>query len=179
MTAVAGEVADGLFVHPLNSPDFIRGTTLPALREGAARCGRTLDGFTIACQALLVTGFTEEEYHQAEASTRMQLAFYGSTPQYRVVLDAHGWGDLQPELNVLSKQGRWVEMAGLIDDRMLDAFTVRCEPKDVAARLLGRYGGLVNRLSVICHARPHRTHAERWASVVAEVHRASGTRAPS
>src|SRR5262245_32658978 len=104
-------------------------------------------------------------------ATRMQLAFYGSTPQYRIVLDAHGWGALQPELNVLSKQGRWTDMGALIDDRMLDAFTVRCEPKDVAASLAARYGGLVDRLSLICHARPHRTDPRFWATVVADLRR--------
>ena len=167
MAAAAGEVADGLFVHPFNSPEFIRGTTLPALEVGFRRRGRTRANFEIACQALLITGFTEEEFRQAEVSTKMQLAFYGSTPAYRVVLETHGWGALQDELNRLSKQGRWMEMGELIDDRMLDAFTVRCEPKDVAARLHARYGGLVDRLSVICHSRPHRSNPEAWKSIVA------------
>src|SRR5262249_53394878 len=133
MTVAAGEVADGLFVHPLNSPEFIRGTTLPALEAGFARAGKTRQDFEIACQALVITGYTAEEMAHCEQSTRMQLAFYGSTPVYKVVLDAHGWGDLQPELNKLSKVGQWAEMGKLIDDRMLDAFTVRAEPKDVAA----------------------------------------------
>ena len=167
MTAVAGEVADGLFVHPLNSPEFVRGTTLPALEEGFARAGKRRRDFEIACQALVVTGFTEEEMRHCEAATRMQLAFYGSTPQYKVVLDAHGWGDLQLELNRLSKQGQWAEMGNLIDDRMLAAFTVRAEPKDVAAGLRRRYGGLVDRLSLICHANPHQKRPEEWAEVVA------------
>jgi len=91
MTAAAGEVADGLFIHPLNSPEFIRGTTLPALARGFARAGRTRESFVIAVQALVVTGFTEDEVRQAEMATRLQLAFYGSTPQYRVVFETHGW----------------------------------------------------------------------------------------
>jgi probable F420-dependent oxidoreductase len=167
MTAAAGAVADGLFVHPLNSPEFIRGTTLPALQKGFSRSGQRREQFEIACQALLITGFTEEEYRQAEVSTRMQIAFYGSTPAYRVVLEAHGWGELQDELNRLSKQGRWMEMGALIDDRMLDAFTVRCEPKDVAARLRARYGGLVDRISIICHSQPHRADPDSWRGVIA------------
>src|SRR5438045_8509285 len=103
MTAVAGEVADGLFVHPMNSPTFIRETTLPALDTGLARSARTRAALTIACQALVITGYSEEEYRHADTTTRMQLAFYASTPQYRVVLDAHGWGDAQPELTRLTK----------------------------------------------------------------------------
>ena len=159
MTAVAGEVADGLFVHPLNSPEFIRGTTLPALEAG----------FEVACQALVVTGFTEDEVRQAELATRMQLAFYGSTPQYRVVLETHGWGSLQPELHALARQGRWMEMGALIDDRVLDTFTVRCAPQELAARLRARYAGLADRVSIISHARPQRTEPAFWMALIAEL----------
>ena len=73
---------------------------------------------------MVVTGATEADIAAAAAVTRAQLAFYGSTPAYKVVLDAHGWGDLQPELNRLSKEGRWDVMASLIDDEMLDTFAV-------------------------------------------------------
>lgn len=166
MTAVAGEVGDGLFVHPLNSPKFLRETTLPALETGFARGGRSRDRFEIACQAMVVTGFSEEEMTRAETGTRMQIAFYGSTPAYKVVLDAHGWGDLQPELNALSKQGRWGEMGALITDEVLDAFAVRCAPDDLPDRLLARYAGLVDRLSLVCHAKPQQTNPERWGEIV-------------
>src|SRR5581483_7263914 len=169
MTAVAGEVADGLFVHPFNSPEFIRDTTLPAIARGLDKAGRSRSALEIACQTLVVTGYTEDEVRQAEASTRMQLAFYGSTPAYRVVLETHGWGELQGELNALSKQGRWVEMGNLITDDMLRAFAVRCEPKDVPTKLAERYRGLVDRLSLICHARPESNHPEEWAEVVARL----------
>jgi hypothetical protein len=81
-------------------------------------------------------------------ATRERIAFYGSTPAYRGVLDLHGWGDLQPELNLLSKQGRWKEMGDLIDDSMLDAFAVVAEPDQVAAKLRQRYTGLVDRVAV-------------------------------
>lgn len=170
MTTVAGEVADGLFVHPFNSPEFIRTTTLPAIERGLAKSGRTRAQIEIACQALVITGYNEDEMRQSEMSTRLQLAFYGSTPAYRVVLETHGWGDLQSELNRLSKEGRWVEMGGLIDDAMLDAFTVRCAPKDVPGRLRARYDGLVDRLSLICHSRPEAAHPEEWAEVVRALH---------
>jgi probable F420-dependent oxidoreductase len=167
MTTVAGEVAEGLFVHPFNSPEFLRGTTIPAIERGLAKSGRTRPQLEIACQALVITGFTEDEMKQAEMSTRMQLAVYGSTPAYRCVLETLGWGELQDELNALSKQGKWVEMGGLITDEMLDAFTVRCAPKDVPDRLRARYAGLVDRLSLICHSRPEGNHPDEWRDVVA------------
>jgi probable F420-dependent oxidoreductase len=169
MTAVAGEVGDGLFVHPLNSPTFLRETTLPALETGFARSGRTRERFEIACQAMVVTGFDDEEMARAEMGTRLQIAFYGSTPAYRVVLDAHGWGDLQPELNVLSKEGRWTEMGGLITDDILETFAVRCTPDELPSRLGARYAGLVDRLSLVCHSSPQKTDPERWAQVIARL----------
>jgi probable F420-dependent oxidoreductase len=169
MTRVAGEVADGLFVHPLHSPDFLRATTLPAIARGLASSGRSRDDLEIACQTLVITGFTDEEIAQSEMATRMQLAFYGSTPAYRVVLEAHGWGAVQDELNALSKQGRWVEMGALVSDEMLDAFTARCPPDELPGRLRARYAGLVDRLSLVCHSRPETTHAREWADLVAQV----------
>jgi probable F420-dependent oxidoreductase len=171
MTRMVGEVADGLFVHPLNSPESIRAVTLPALAEGAARAGRPSGAVEVACQALVVTGYTEEAMRAAAETTRMQIAFYASTPQYRVVLDVHGWGDLQPELRALSKQGRWVEMGALVTDEMLDTFAVRAAPGAVAARLAERYRGLVDRLAILCHAEPHRTHPDAWAEVIAACRR--------
>jgi probable F420-dependent oxidoreductase len=168
MTRVAGEVADGLFVHPLNSPEFLRAVTVPASEEGLAIARRQRNHFTISVQALVITGFTREEMEQAEIGTKMQIAFYASTPQYRCVLDVHGWGALQPELNALSKQGRWLEMAGLIDERMLAAFTVRGEPTDIARLLRARYAHDVDRISIICHSQPQRVNPAVWREVIAD-----------
>lgn len=168
MTAAVSEVADGLIVHPLNSPDFIRRTTMPAVHKGLARSGRSREQLEIACQVMVITGFTEEDVRQAEATTRMTVAFYSSTPAYRVVLETHGWGAVQDELNALAKQGRWAEMAGLIDDSMLDTFTVRCRPHELPARLRARYGGLADRLGISCYAgRPDRADPEAWREILA------------
>ncbi|MBP1684576.1 MAG: putative F420-dependent oxidoreductase, family [Deltaproteobacteria bacterium] len=168
MTAAAAEVADGIIIHPLHSPEFIRQTTLPALHKGFTRSGRTGAEFEIACQAMVITGFTEEEFRLAEQTTRGSVAFYSSTPAYRVVLETHGWGPLQDELNTLSKQGRWAEMSGLIDDRMLDTLTIRCEPKDLPVRLQARYGGLVDRIGISCyHGRPDRGDPAAWKDIIA------------
>ena len=79
--------------------------------------------------------------------TREQIAFYGSTPAYSGVLEHHGWGELQGELNALSKQGKWVEMGELIDDDMLATFAVVAEPSGLAKGILERYAGTVDRLS--------------------------------
>jgi len=94
-----------------------------------------------------VTGATEEDVARAAVAVRRQIAFYGSTPAYRGVLELHGWGDLQPELNRLSKQGGWEQMGELIDDDMLAAFAVAGEPASIAGQLEARFGALVDRIS--------------------------------
>ncbi len=146
MTEVAGEVADGVLVHPFGTPGSFEKVTRPALATGAARAGRKPEDVAIACQAMIVTGADEDEYQTARLVTRQQIAFYGSTPAYRCVLDAEGWGDLHGELHRLSKQGRWTEMSDLISDEILEAIAVCGEPKQVAARLEARYRGVADRL---------------------------------
>jgi probable F420-dependent oxidoreductase len=172
MTRMVGEVADGLFVHPLNSPEFVRTTTLPALEAGFAAGGRRRDAFTVNCQTLVVSGFSDEEIREAETATRLQLAFYMSTPQYRCVLETHGWGAVQEELNRLSKTGRWLEMGALVDDRMLDTFAVRCSPGELPGRLAARWRGLADRVSLLCHANPQVRHPAEWGEVLAACRRA-------
>jgi probable F420-dependent oxidoreductase len=139
MIAVAGEVADGWFVHPLHSPDFIREVAGPALERGLARSGRRRDEIEIACETITMVGSTDAEIARARDKARAQIAFYASTPAYKVVLDHHGWGDIQPQLNRLSKEGRWLEMVGFITDDMLDAIGVSGTPGQVATRVRERH----------------------------------------
>ena len=98
--------------------------SLPALERGAAKAGKTRADLSVSYPGFVVTGVNEEDIVAATKAVREQLAFYGSTPAYRSVLELHGWGDLQTELNTLSKRGEWVKMGELIDDDMLDAFAV-------------------------------------------------------
>ncbi len=137
--------------------------TLPALERGLAASGRTLADLEISGPAFVVTGSNEEEMAESAKGTRRQIAFYGSTPAYRGVLELHGWGDLQTELNVLSKQGEWAAMGELIDDEMLDTFAVVAEPDDLAAGLHARYGDVVDRISFYA---PYQSDPETWLPVV-------------
>jgi probable F420-dependent oxidoreductase len=137
MTAVAGRVADGVLVHPLTSPAYIRERTRPVL-------GETREGFSLSLSAFVVLGEDEKARSKAEQAVRGQIAFYASTPAYRPVLELHGWGDLADRLNHLSRQRAWAEMAGLISDDVLDTFAVG---GDVARGLRDRFEGLVDRIS--------------------------------
>jgi probable F420-dependent oxidoreductase len=146
MTRVAGEVADGFLCHGFTTERYLREVTVPALASGRGPGG--LAGFEVAGSPFVVTGRTEEEMSRARRGVRDQIAFYGSTPAYRPVLELHGWGALSDELHALSVQGRWQQMGALVDDRVLDAFAVTAEPGQVAAGLLGRYGDVMTRMSL-------------------------------
>ena len=147
MTEVAGEVADGMLVHGFTTERYLREVTLANIERGLAKGGRTRAGFELSYPVFIVTGRTEEDMAKAAKGTKQQIAFYGSTPAYRGVLELHGWGELQTDLNRLSKQGEWVKMGELIDDEVLDTFAVVAEPDDVPARVLARFGDVVDRLS--------------------------------
>jgi probable F420-dependent oxidoreductase len=166
MTEVAGEVADGMLVHAFTTEAYLRDVTMPALERGFAKAGRSRDDFQLSLPVFVVTGDTEEQVAAAAAGVRSQIAFYGSTPNYRPVLDRHGWGDLQTELNTLSKQGKWQEMAGLIDDEILRTFAVIAEPADVGKAIAARFGGLVDRVSFYA---PYQADPELWSRVVADI----------
>ncbi len=147
MTEVAGEVADGIIIHAFTTEKYMRETTLPALEKGWAKAGKNREDFEIMCPGFVVTGATEEAMQAASVATKRQIAFYGSTPAYRPVLESIGVGDLQGELNTMSKQGRWEEMGHLITDDIMKSFAVVAEPDRIADDILSRYGDIVDRTS--------------------------------
>jgi probable F420-dependent oxidoreductase len=147
MTEAAGEVADGMLLHPFHTERSLEEVMLPNLKKGLAASGRQLSDFTLCAQVLVVTGKDEAGFEGARAMTRNQIAFYASTPAYRSVLEAEGCGELQPELRRLTKEGRWHEMATLIDDELLSRIAVVGTPSEVAEVLHSRYGSLAGRLA--------------------------------
>ena len=147
MVALAAEVADGLLIMPFNTAAHFRSRTLPALAEGLARGGRTRDQLTVTGEVIIACGRTAEEFEAARAGARWLLAFYASTPAYRPVLEVEGWEALQPELNALSKAGRWAEMPGLVDDAMVDALTASGSPAEAAEVIAARFGHDVDRIA--------------------------------
>ena len=146
MTAVAGAVADGLFIHPFTTRRYLDEVTMPALESALDDAGRSRAELTTCLPAFFVTGRDDAELDAATVRTRQQIAFYASTPAYRPVLELHGWEALQPQLNTLSKQGKWEEMAAAIDEDVLHTFAVVGSPDEVAVGLQQRYGGIVDRL---------------------------------
>jgi probable F420-dependent oxidoreductase len=148
MTEVCGEVADGMLIHAFTTARYVQEVTMPAIASGLATSGRDRGALELCYPAFLVTGNDEREWEAMRAATAKQLAFYGSTPAYKGVLDVHGWGDLQKELNALSKRGEWDAMGERITDEILEEFAIVAEPTKVAGALKTRWGGLVDR--VLC-----------------------------
>jgi len=166
MTGVAGEVCDGWFSHGFTTASYLEEVSLPALNAGIDKAGRNTDDVEISLPGFVVTGETEEEMAAAALAVRKQIAFYGSTPAYRKVLDHHGWGEAQTELNHMSKQGQWDAMADVIDQEMLETFAVVAEPANVATELKDRYAHLVDRFSFYA---PYGANPDLWRGVIAEL----------
>jgi probable F420-dependent oxidoreductase len=166
MTEVAGEVADGIIIHGFTTERYVKEVTLPAIERGLKTAGRDRASFEISGPLFVATGTNEKEFEEAAKGVKQQIAFYGSTPAYRGVLELHGWGDLQTELNSLSKQGEWVKMGELIDDEIFHTFAVVAEPEGVAEELKRRYAGVVDRCSFYA---PYKTDPDRWRAVIADL----------
>jgi probable F420-dependent oxidoreductase len=169
MTRVAGEVADGLLAHGFTTERYLREVTLPTVAAGLEKSGRRREDFSVSHLLLTATGRTQEEMARAIEGTRRQIAFYGSTPAYRGVLELHGWGELGDELHALSTSGRedrWEVMGRLVDDEVLNTFAVVAEPERVAGEIRRRYGALVDRVSFYT---AYDIEAEVWEPVVREL----------
>jgi probable F420-dependent oxidoreductase len=144
MAEMAGEVADGLFIHAFATPAYVRDVILPAVERGLAKSGRSRMQFQ-----LIYSGFIADSADPtAVAAARNSVAFYASTKDYRGVLDQHGLGHLQPRLQQMTREGKWQEMASLITDEVLDLFCVAGAPDEIGAGLATRWGGLADQISL-------------------------------
>jgi probable F420-dependent oxidoreductase len=148
MCRIAGEVCDGLHVHPFNSPTYLREYVQPAVNEGLRASGRKREDFTYVTSTFVVLGDTEEERAKHRRSVKQQIAFYASTRTYEPVLAAHGWQDLTPALHRKSVEGDWKGMADLITDEMVETFAVTGTYATIGRKLKERYEGLLDRTSL-------------------------------
>ncbi len=145
MTKVAAECADGMIMHPFSSEKYMREVTVPAIEEGLAARGRTLDGFELDYAPMTAVGATEENLAAAVERLRERIAFYGRTVAYRPVLEIHGWGELQDELIRLHKEGRTEETPGLVTNEVVETIGIVGHPSQVVAQMKERFDGLISR----------------------------------
>jgi probable F420-dependent oxidoreductase len=168
MCRLAGEVADGLLMHSLNSVTYIRHVVLPALAEGLRKSGRKRSAFTLRGTVFPILGDTEEEIELARTAVRQRIAFYASTRTYKVVLEAHGWGDLTDHLHGMAARGEWDAMGREITEEMLDAFCVTSTPATLGQALRERFAGLVDRLFLNLTYEPAAKKID-WRQVIREL----------
>lgn len=161
MTEVAVRHADGILLHPFTSDPFVANHSLPLI-------GGAGDDFIVVGGAIVALANESSDQAASDDAARGLVAFYGSTPAYRPVLDAVGHGELQPELRTLTKQGRWAEMAALVDDDVLSSIVIRGDAATVADGLRRRYGGAATRVAVTI---PHGVDHAGVAALAAEVSR--------
>lgn len=148
MCRTAGEVADGLLVHPMHSVKYLKELVQPSIAEGAKRSGRNAVDVELSAPVFAVTGETEAERSQREKEIREQISFYASTPNYRDVLRVHGWEAVGEELSKLARAGEWDQMGSRISDEMLDAFALSVPESKLPQALRERYDGVLQRVAL-------------------------------
>ena len=168
MCRVAGEVCDGLHVHPFNSPKYLKELVRPAVSEGLAKSARPERPFTYATSTFVVLGDTEPERAQARQGVKQQIAFYASTRTYEPVLAAHGWQDLVPQLHRKSVEGDWTGMADLVTDEMVETYAVTGTWEDIGRKIRERYAGLLDRTAFYQPGKPPSLDDPRLPRVVKE-----------
>jgi probable F420-dependent oxidoreductase len=168
MTEITAEVADGLLVMPFNSERHFVERTQPAIERGLASAGRSREDLEVIVEVIVATGRGDAELAAAKQGVRGLMSFYGSTPSYRPVLDVEGWGDLQPQLNAMSKRGEWAAMSGLIDDTMVATIGVLGTPEECAAQIIKRFGTSATR--VCCYFPGYDISDVRVGELVAALH---------
>jgi probable F420-dependent oxidoreductase len=172
MVGLATAQADGLLVHPFTSDRHLADVTRPRIAGGLRAAGRDASDLTIVGQAVVACASDPAQQSNLDAATRWLVGFYGSTPAYLPVLEAEGREHLHPELRRLSREGRWDEMAAMIDDDLLNAVVVRGDPDQVAARLVDRFAGFADRIAL---STPGGIADHDLAAVVAAVRRLTAT----
>lgn len=143
---LAGELCDGLAMHPFNTPAYANDVIAPTIAEGTDRGDRSLEDVALSASPFVVTGETEDEMDRSREEIRRRIAFYGSTRTYHDVLEHHGWGSIGEELHELSRDQRWDEMADRVTDEMVGTFAIEAPPEELLDRARDAYGGIADRL---------------------------------
>lgn len=172
MLRVAGEVADGVHVHPLHSMHYIEHRLLPGVADGAARAGRSVDDIALIVPVFACPGDTPEERAPYVAQAKRQIAFYGSTPNYAFQFDDLGFEGTTDRIRAKMKAGELDTLGDLVTDEMLDAYALVAPWDDMADRLLERYDGTADRVVMYLGERQIRSDERalgRWGEIARAV----------
>jgi len=145
MLRMAGAVADGVHVHPLNTPTYLAETVVPNVSEGARRAGRDPGDLELAVPVFTAAGDTDAEQQRWWEMARVQVAFYGSTPNYAFIFDQVGFEGTTARIRERQKAGDIAGMAAVIGDDLLEHFVVRGTWAELPALIEQRLGTLASR----------------------------------
>ena len=168
LARLAGELCEGFHVHPFHSVKYINEIVRPQVAIGAGRSGRMAADVVLASSAFVITGKDADAMEQKRRMAREQIAFYASTPTYRVVLAVHGWQDAGEQLSRLAAAKRWDQMPALISDEMLDVFAIEAPPDSLGQALRARYDGILDRVACYLPFVPGELD-DAWRAAVAAV----------
>ncbi len=149
MARLSGELCDGLRLHPVATFRYTRDVILPAVGEGLAKSGRSMDAFDLVGAPFMALGRTEEEVEKAKGKLRNQIAFYASTRTYHGVLAHHGWEDTGARLHQLSVAGKWAELPALITDEMLEEWAIISTYEGLADAIRAKADGLYRTITLV------------------------------
>jgi probable F420-dependent oxidoreductase len=170
LARLAGELCEGFHVHPFHSIKYIDEVVRPQVALGAERSGRRATDVVLASSAFVITGKGATAIEQSRQMVRQQIAFYASTPTYRVVLAVHGWQDVGEQLSRLAATKRWDQMPALISDQMLDVFAIQTPPDTLGQALRAHYEGILDRVACYMPFVPGELD-DAWRAAVAAVTR--------
>jgi probable F420-dependent oxidoreductase len=165
MCRAAGEVADGFHVHPMQSVSYLKAMVLPALEAGARLNNRSVNDIELYAPVFAISGETQAEREAAEREVRQQIAFYASTPSYRVLLEHHGYDSLGKALSALMRKGDMAAMPKLVPDALMEEIAVVASPSELPARLRQRYAGVLQRVALYFPIPPDAPEA-KWQQFV-------------
>jgi probable F420-dependent oxidoreductase len=174
MSTMAGELCDGVHIHPFHSASYLRAVQIPNVELGARRAGRSLADITLEIPVMTAVGSTEEEIAATREHARTMIAFYGSTRTYSPVFEHHGFEGLSDRLHECQRRGDVAGMTALITDDVLDHYIVSAHWDDLADVLVARYSGLAPTIrlmsytAIVQYARDPSV-LEKWGAVADRV----------
>lgn len=174
MSRMAGEVCDGIHIHPFNSATYVRDVQRPHIEEGARRAGRDLADVTFEIPVMTPVGDTDEELARSREHARQMIAFYGSTRTYAPVFETHGFDGVADQLHAKQREGDLAGMVGLITDDMLEHYTVSGSWSTLGANLVARYRDVAPSVRLMTYTAATQVvrdpeSLDRWAQVARDV----------
>nr|WP_084453925.1 TIGR03617 family F420-dependent LLM class oxidoreductase [Mycobacterium interjectum] len=146
MLRMAGEVADGVHVHPLGEPGYLARHVVPNVAKGAAKAGRSPSEIAMIVPAMTIVGDSDEERDSERESVRASMSFYGSTPNYAFIWDEAGFEGTTARIREKQKAGDFAGMAAQITDEHIAAFATESTWDGLADALKKKYAGVATRL---------------------------------